>query len=89
MNAHDRDHQRSHKHPAPPRNPMAMVVEDFAQRDPIAATRALAHGLAIQTPGSQVAALRILAAMLCRREPSLAAEIANDLRGLCPAEGDA
>jgi hypothetical protein len=60
----------------------SIVVEQFAERDPIAAVRALSHGLSHQTTGAQLSALRLLAEGLVRRDPSLAAEIARDLGDL-------
>ena len=60
----------------------ALVVESFAERDPIAATKALVHGLSHQTPGAQMAVLRLFAEGLVRRDPSIADDIARDLREL-------
>ncbi len=78
-----RDHSLVRDMRGPARRPPcaeAIVAEAFAQRSPIAATKALAHGLTCQTPGAQLAALRIFVEALCRRTPKLADDIARELR---------
>jgi hypothetical protein len=46
-----------------------VVVEQYAKRDPIAAVKALAHGMSRQPSGAQLAALRLFAEALVRRDP--------------------
>ena len=63
-------------------DPEAIVAEHLAERDPIAAVKAVAAGIGRQTAGSQVACLRLFAEALVRRSPDLAADIAADLQSL-------
>lgn len=74
--------------PRPAPSAEAIVAEALAERDPIIAVRAVAAGIARQTTGSQLACLRLFTEALVRRDPSLAAEIASELRSVRPAEGE-